>query len=105
MSHHQTDKAADDLLDRIAERGEWWRTAWDRLTGVDHLRSQVAELETRLREISSQLEQIDADWVDKQIDWSRCADEVDIEGACESVLENYDWTQSLSGCEIRGRFE
>ena len=83
----------------------WLRRLTDRLTGVDELRSQIAGLETTIERLGSHLEQLDADWVDKQIDWSRCADEVDVEGTCESLLENYDWAQALSGCEIRGRLE
>ena len=58
MSHHQTDKATDDLLDRIAERGEWWRTALDRLTGVDQIRSQVVELETTVARLEGRLDEL-----------------------------------------------
>jgi len=103
MSHHQTDKATDDLLDRIAERGEWWRTALDRLTGVDQLRSQVVELETTVARLEGRLDELTPEWVDDCVDWAR-AEEI-AESATQEGIEQADWSSLLAGVGFHGRLE
>ena len=81
----------------------WLRRLTERLTGVDHLRSQVAELETTVARLEGRLDELTPEWVDDCVDWAR-AEEI-AESATQQGIEQADWGSLLAGIGFRGRLE
>ena len=81
----------------------WLRRLTDRLTGVDHLRSQVAELETTVARLEGRLDELTPEWVDDCVDWAR-AEEI-AESATQQGIAQPDWGSLLAGIGFRGRLE